>query len=291
MLTKKAYGKINLGLDVLGRRPDGYHEVSMIMQTVGIHDILTFEKTEEPMSIVLESEFPGMPLDEKNLVYKAAWLLMEEKEEKQGVRIQIQKQIPMAAGMAGGSSDCAAALLGINELFSYGYTMDELLAKGKTLGADVPYCLLGGTCLSEGIGEILTKLFPAPDCHVLLAKPEEGVSTKEVYEALDSLSSYPHPDIKGMQQCITEGDYKGMTEKLKNVLEFVTVPRHPKIAKIKEMMMENGADGALMSGSGPTVFGLYSDKQKAEDAMEKIRASRLAKDLFLTTFVEMHERR
>lgn len=176
MIREKAYAKINLGLDVLRRRPDGYHEVKMIMQTVDICDDLTFEKREEP-GIGFQIEGADLPADENNLVYRAAALLTEKRQIKKGVSITLQKRIPVAAGMAGGSADAAAALRGLNALFEMGYSMEELKEFGVTLGADIPYCIQGGTMLSEGIGEILTPLTAPPACHVVIAKPDIDVST------------------------------------------------------------------------------------------------------------------
>ena len=196
-LMLKSLGKINLGLDVLGRRENGYHVVRMVMQTVYHYDQITLTKTKKP-GIVLETNLFFLPVDEGNLAYRAAKLLMDEFDIKEGVHIQLEKHIPVAAGMAGGSSNAAAVLYGINRMFSLGLSMEELMERGVTLGADVPYCIMRGTVLAEGIGEILTPLPPMPKCYVLIAKPPISVSTKLVYEKLDSHEIENHPDIDGI---------------------------------------------------------------------------------------------
>ena len=282
--VKKAYAKINLGLDVIGRLPNGYHEVKMIMQTVGIYDVLTLEKI--PEGIVVTTDNGELPTDENNLIYKSAKIMMEKYHLPGGVRIHLEKNIPIAAGMAGGSTDAAATFIGMNELFEIGADEEELREHGVKVGADVPYCIMGGTALAEGIGEILSPL-PAPkDCHLLIAKPDINVSTKYVYEHLDAEGVEKHPDIDGMVEALKQGTLKGIVERLGNVLETVTVKRYPIIQEIKEIMLENGADGSLMSGSGPTVFGIFTEKGKAESALKKLREKELAKQLFVTGFVK-----
>lgn len=281
---KKAYAKINLGLDVIDRLPNGYHEVKMIMQTVGIYDVLTLEKI--PEGIVVTTDNGELPTDENNLIYKSAKIMMEKYHLPGGVRIHLEKNIPIAAGMAGGSTDAAATFIGMNELFEIGADEEELREHGVKVGADVPYCIMGGTALAEGIGEILSPL-PAPkDCHLLIAKPDINVSTKYVYEHLDAEGVEKHPDIDGMVEALKQGSLKGIVERLGNVLETVTVKRYPIIQEIKEIMLENGADGSLMSGSGPTVFGIFTEKEKAESALKKLREKELAKQLFVTGFVK-----
>jgi len=287
-LELKAYGKINLGLDVVRKREDGYHEVRMIMQTVNLYDKITMERTEEA-GIRTETNLPYVPDDEGNLAYRAAKLLMDEFKLPGGVRIQIRKFIPVAAGMAGGSTDAAAVLVGMNRMFGLKLTKRELMKRGVKLGADVPYCIMRGTALSEGIGEILTELPPAPQCHLILAKPQVSVSTKAVYGKLraNELKLEEHPDIDGMVAAIREGDLDGVVSRLGNVLETVTIPDHPEIGEIKRILTENGADGALMSGSGPTVFGIFRDREAAERACEALRKAehgRLARQLYLTSF-------
>lgn len=281
--TQKAYAKINLGLDVLRRREDGYHEVKMIMQTVNICDDLTFERTEQP-GIRIQTDHVELPVDQNNLIYKAADMLMREKGITEGVKITLTKRIPIAAGMAGGSSDAAATMRGLNHLFAMGYTTEELQRLGVKLGADIPYCIVGGTMLSEGIGEILSPLPTPPACYLVVAKPDINVSTKFVYENLHADSLTRHPDIDGMIEAIKEGNLQGMTDRLGNVLETVTVKEYPVIEEIKELMRREGAENALMSGSGPTVFGIYADQDQAKKAALEIERKEMAKQVFVTTF-------
>ena len=284
----KALAKINLGLDVLRRKEDGYHEVKMIMQTINLHDQIHIRKIEEE-EIRVRTNLYYLPNNENNLAYKAAKMLKDEFGLPGGISINLKKVIPVAAGMAGGSSDAAAVLFGINKMYGLKLSMQELMDRGVKLGADVPYCIMRGTALSEGIGEILTELPPAPQCHIVLAKPQVAVSTKVVYGKLraNELTADQHPDIDGMVEAIKNEDLDGVISRLGNVLETVTVPDHPEIAKIKEIMMENGADGALMSGSGPTVFGIYKDKKAAEKTCEVLKQAdggRLTRQVYLTRF-------
>lgn len=283
MIRQRAYAKINLGLDVLRRRPDGYHEVKMIMQTVDICDDLTFEKRKEP-GIAFRIEGSDLPADENNLVYRAAALLMEKGQIREGVSITLHKRIPIAAGMAGGSADAAAAMRGLNELFEMGYSAEELKKTGVTLGADIPYCIEGGTMLSEGIGEILTPLPAPPDCHLVIAKPDIDVSTAFVYGHLQADRLPFHPDIDGMAAALAAGDLRGITDRMGNVLETVTVKEYPVIDKLKRKMCELGAENALMSGSGPTVFGIYKEKEAAQKAAAAIKEEEPAGAVFVTAF-------
>lgn len=278
----KAYAKINLGLDVLGRLENGYHEVKMVMQTVGIYDELSFEKTE--VGIVVTTDSGEIPTDENNLIYKAAKLMIETYGISEGVRIHLKKNIPIAAGMAGGSTDAAATMKGMNRLFDLGCDMKELMELGVRIGADVPYCVMGGTALAEGIGEKLTALPPAPECILLIAKPDINVSTKYVYEHLDAEGVDEHPDIDGMVAAIEAESLQGILDRMGNVLETVTVKAHPIIDTIKERMKDLGAAEAMMSGSGPTVFGIFTDENKARKAYEQIKNEQLAKQIFLTEF-------
>lgn len=280
----KAMAKINLGLDVVRRREDGYHEVRMIMQTVNLYDKLVITVNEEP-GIRLTTNLGFLPVNEDNLIYKAARLLMDEYDIKKGVDIQLQKFIPVAAGMAGGSTDAAATLIGMNRLFHLNLSKQQLMDYGVKLGADVPYCIAGGTALSEGIGEILTPLPDVPKGYVLVAKPGINVSTRFVYTNLKLNEETEHPDIDAQIEAIKEQDFRKMAGLMGNVLETVTIPAHPIIQEIKDFMMTEGAVNAMMSGSGPTVFGLFEDKQLAEKTCEKLRESRLAKMVFLTTFI------
>ena len=287
-LELKAYGKINLGLDVVRRREDGYHEVRMIMQTVRVYDAIELNRTEEE-GIRLSTNLYYLPDNENNLGYRAAKLLMDEFGIRDGVEIKMKKFIPVAAGMAGGSSDAAAVLFGVNKMFGLGLSKQELMERGVRLGADVPYCIMRGTALSEGIGEILTPLPPMPQCRVLIAKPAVSVSTKHVYESLNlpSLGAEAHPDIDAMRAAIEKKDLSGVVSQLGNVLETVTIPETPVIQTLKDKMMEMGADGSLMSGSGPTVFGLFTNQTAAQAAYEELRygsSQDLAKQVYLTSF-------
>lgn len=277
----RALGKINLGLDVLGRRENGYHDVRMVMQTVYLYDLITLEKKEEP-GIELATNLSFLPVNENNLAYRAAKLLVDEFQIREGIRITLEKHIPVAAGMAGGSSNAAAVLYGMNRLFSLGLTEDQLMERGVTLGADVPYCILRGTVLAEGIGEILTPLPPLPRCYILLAKPPVNVSTKMVYEKLDSCQIPEHPDIDGLMDGLKNQDLEKVASSMGNVLEKVTIEEYPVIDKIKQVMKENGALNAMMSGSGPTVFGIYRERAKARAAAARIREQKLAKQVYVT---------
>ena len=282
----KALAKINLGLDVLRKREDGYHDVRMIMQTVRIFDRLALVKQDKE-GIRVRTNLYYLPANENNLVYKAANLLFEEFDIPGGLSIDLKKYIPVAAGMAGGSSDAAAVLYGLNRMYGLGLSQEQLMERGVKIGADVPYCIMRGTALAEGIGERLTSLPPMPPCNILVAKPGISVSTKYVYENLHANDLRPeqHPDIDGILDALKKQDLRGMAEALRdgNVLETVTASAYPVIGTLKETMEENGAAVALMSGSGPTVFGIYEDRMQARRAMAAIRKSRLAKQLFLTT--------
>ncbi|MBQ7775144.1 MAG: 4-(cytidine 5'-diphospho)-2-C-methyl-D-erythritol kinase [Lachnospiraceae bacterium] len=280
--VRKAYAKINLGLDVIGRLENGYHEVKMIMQTVGIYDVLTLEKI--PEGIMVTTDNGELPTDENNLIYKSAKLMIEKYNIQEGVHIHLEKNIPIAAGMAGGSTDAAGTFMGMNELFELGAAEEDLRELGVKVGADVPYCIMGGTALAEGIGEKLTRLSTPPDCHLLIAKPDINVSTKYVYEHLDAEGVEKHPDIDGMIEALELGSLEGVIARLGNVLENVTVKKYPIIEEIKQCMLENGAAGSLMSGSGPTVFGIFKEKEAAEKALHILEEKQLAKQLFVTGF-------
>lgn len=277
----KALAKINLGLDVLGRRENGYHDVRMIMQSIYLYDEVKIERTENP-GIELKSNLYFLPTGEGNIAYKAAKMLMEEFQITEGVRITLNKHIPVAAGMAGGSSNAAAVLFGMNKIFELKLTQQELMERGVRLGADVPYCIMRGTVLAEGIGEELTTLTPMPKCFVLIAKPPVSVSTKVVYEALDAKEIVDHPDINGLIAGLEHRDLKEIAACMGNVLEDVTIPMHPVIEEIKQEMKRSGALNAMMSGSGPTVFGLFETKSAARKAQERIRKKALAKQVYVT---------
>lgn len=283
MVTVQAMAKINLGLDVLRRREDGYHEVKMVMQTVKLHDTLTLKVSKEQgVSICVDAK--ELPTNENNLIVKAARLLYAHYPIHEGVEISLTKRIPIAAGMAGGSTDAAATLVGMNRLFHLGCSVERLKELGVTIGADIPYCIQGGTALSEGIGERLTPLPEFGDGHLVIAKPDIYVSTKYVYQNLDLGSLKHHPDIDGMAEAIRNRDLKGIADRMENVLESVTQKEYPVIGRLKEMMKEAGAMNALMSGSGPTVFGIFDDQRKARQALEEIKKSGIAPQCFLTAF-------
>ncbi len=280
----KALAKINLGLDVLRRREDGYHEVKMIMQTIGLCDELEIRRTKQP-GIQVETNLYYLPTNENNLVYKAAQLLKDEFGLRDGIGIRLRKRIPVAAGMAGGSSDAAAVLWGMNQMYKLGLSRQELMDRGVKLGADVPYCVLRGTALAEGIGEKLSVLPPMPKCYILIAKPGISVSTKFVYENLHANDLRPeqHPDVDAMIRAMEKKDLGLLASRMGNVLETVTVPAYPVIDEIKRFMVEHGALGAMMSGSGPTVFGIYDTRGKARQAYRELRSRKLAKQVYLTT--------
>lgn len=278
-IQMKALAKVNLGLDVIRRREDGYHEVKMIMQTVRLYDRIILEKTQQGIS--METNLSFLPVNEQNIAYRAAKMLMDEFHIQSGLHIKIDKHIPVAAGMAGGSTDGAAVLYGVNKIFELGLTKRQLMERGVKLGADVPYCIMRGTVLSEGIGEILTPVPSLPDCHILIAKPPVSVSTKHVYENLKLDKIEKHPDIDGMVEALRIEDLHGVTQRMENVLETVTIPEHPEIQQIKDLMIKEGALNALMSGSGPTVFGIFDDREKGMRARDLLRKSSLARQTYL----------
>ena len=277
----QAFAKINLGLDVLGKREDGYHEVRMIMQTIRMYDQLDMRKSVEP-GIHLTTNKKYIPVDENNLVWRAAKLMMDTCGIIEGVSIHLHKVIPVAAGMAGGSSDAAATLVGMNRLFHCGLSKEKLMELGVQIGAEGPYCVLRGTALAEGIGEKLTVLPPMPDCWILIGKPGISVSTKYVYTTLDLNTDTVHPDIDGMKKALEDGNLYGITERMGNVLQDVTIPAYPEVERIKEQMKALGAVNAMMSGSGPTVFGIFDNEEKAQKACQKLRESGSCQQVFLT---------
>ncbi len=281
-ISLKALAKINLGLDVVRRREDGYHEVRMVMQTIHLYDRLEMEKTATP-GIELSTNLSYLPVNENNLVYRAGKLLMDEFGIAEGIKVYLNKRIPVAAGMAGGSTDAAAMLYGMNELFELELSREQLMERGVKIGADVPYCLMRGTALAEGIGEKLTPLAPMVKCPVLIAKPAISVSTKFVYQNLKLDADTKHPDIDRLIKDIRAQDLGAIAGDMGNVLESVTIPNYPVIAQIKEQMMDSGAINAMMSGSGPTVFGLFEEEETAQAAYQKMKESSLAKQVYLTT--------
>ena len=319
-ISKKAYAKVNLSLDIVGRREDGYHLVRMVMQSLGIADDLVFERLDTPKIEVLlngnvgdgsemnseatsgDKNLGRVPLDEDNLIYKVARLMLEQhvwkRQPDAGVRITLTKNIPIAAGMAGGSSDAAATFRGINELFEVGLLDKDLMDMGVTLGADIPYCIMGGTALSEGIGEELTRLPDLPDCYFLVAKPPISVSTGEAYGGYDRLISeleeteegsarrrVKSPDVDGQVDAIYSGNLQGVADRFLNVLEYVTAENHPEIKELERIMLEGGAINSMMSGSGPTVFGIYDSLEAAEASYRKIVDEKKANQVFITKAV------
>ena len=278
----KALAKINLGLDVLGRRENGYHDVRMVMQSIYLYDEVRIEKA-EPEEISVISNLSFLPTGEGNIAYKAAKLLKDEFQIKDGIKITLNKHIPVAAGLAGGSSNAAAVLFGMNRMFWLGLSQKELMERGVKLGADVPYCIMRGTVLAEGIGEELSVLPAMPKCTVLIAKPPVSVSTKVVYEALDSGNIVKHPDIDGIIEGLRNRDLRQVAASMGNVLEDVTIPMHPVIEDIKNEMKACGALNAMMSGSGPTVFGLFESRAAAREAQRRIREKSLTKQVYVTS--------
>ena len=283
----KAYGKINIGLDVIRKREDGYHDLDMIMQTVGVYDdvIISRKDGTQTYEIEVSTDADVLPNDKGNLAFMAAKVLMEAYDIKSKVKIHINKRIPIAGGMAGGSADCAAVLRGVNKLFQLGLTDEQLQEYGVKLGADVPYCIVGGTKRAQGIGEILIDLPTPPKCYVIIAKPDAFVSTKFVYSHIRPVQIENHPDIDGIIESIKAGDLYGMCEKIANVMEDVTIPEYPIIQKVKDILKSNGAVNALMSGSGPTVFGIYDDEEKAKQSMDALSGKEFVSQLYLTKFI------
>lgn len=264
MITVEGNAKINLTLDILGKRPDGYHEVAMVMQSIGLHDTLTLSKISSGIELTLD--VPGLEADERNLAWRAARLLLDGEGVKGGVRIALTKRIPIAAGLAGGSADAAAVLRGVNALYELGLTQAELCAYGAKLGSDIPFTIVGGTMLATGRGEVLEALDPVPPFWVVLAKPKISVSTAWAYKRYDEQGAEQHPDNAAIIQAIAKCDRAGIASLLCNVLERVTIKQYPVIAAYKEWMMEKGALASMMSGSGPTVFGLFSAEEEARRA-------------------------
>lgn len=278
-----AYGKLNLGLDVIGKREDGYHLVRMIMQSVKLRDKLEFGKNVSD-AIAIETNVRYLPINENNLIYKAIELIRNEYGIRDGITVKLDKRIPVAAGMAGGSADAAAAIKAMNKLFGLNMNPERMAELGLRLGADVPYCLMGGTALAEGIGDRLTRLKPVPEATVLLVKPAVSISTKQVYEKIDSVDCYAHPDIDGLIAAIEAEDLLKMCSLFGNVLENVSCNDYPVITDIKKRMLLLGADGAMMSGSGPTVFGIFTDREAAERAYYEFKGGEFGRNTFLTGF-------
>ncbi len=262
-----APAKINIGLDVVGRREDGYHEVRMIMQSIRLFDRLTLNRKKDP-GVRLTTNLKFLPTDDNNLIVKSAKMLMKEFNLEGGLNINLEKRIPVAAGMAGGSTDAASTMIAINQMYDLNLSNSQLMKRAAKIGADIPYCVMKGTALAEGIGEKLSTIPKLPNCTVLIVKPKIHVSTKEVYSKLQIDENTVHPDIKKMVEAMKKKDLEELCSNIGNVLETVTIPMYPEIQDIKDFMMENGALGSLMSGSGPTVFGIFTDKDVATKTKE-----------------------
>ena len=278
----KSYAKINLTLDVLGKLPDGYHEVRMIMQTVNLFDLMVVDKVQRGICISTNCKY--IPTNEKNIAYKAAKLFFEKSGISGGVKLLIRKNIPVSAGLAGGSGNAAAVLCALNML--YGMPLEEavIYELAKNLGADVPYCITGGTCLAEGIGERLTQLSPLPGFPIVLVKPDISISTAEIYKRIDDEQDILHPDTDAALDAIKNRDYEKLFGCMQNVMEAVTKKMCPEISKISEDMYKLGAKAALMSGSGPTVYGIFEDNVSAKKALDAI--SERYKQVFLAHICE-----
>ena len=283
-IERKAYAKINLGLDVTGVREDGYHIVKMIMQNVDLYDTLTFEDNDSG-EIVLTASTDKIETDERNLICKVAKQLKEKFDVKKGVTMHLVKRIPVAAGMAGGSTDGAATYLALNELWELGLSKKELCELAVSLGADIPYCIMGGTALAEGIGEELTPISDMPACHLVIAKPAIDVSTGWVYKELDSKEVITHPNIDGIRAAIEAGDLNKMCSLIGNVLEDVTAAKYKEVGQLEEILRKEGAVGAFMTGSGPTVFGVFDKKEAAEAGYKAVVDSKLAPQVFLSASI------
>lgn len=293
LLNYKARAKINLGLDVCRRLENGYHEVKMVMQTIDLYDELTLKKRQNSDIILLINSVDNLGKLEDNLIYKAAKLMQERYHIDQGIEISLKKNIPVAAGMAGGSTDAAAVMLAMNELFELGISKEELMERALPLGADIPFCIMGGTALAEGIGEKLTPLPQPPHAEIVVVKPPIMVSTAKVYQSLDLNKMEKHPDIDGMVKALEEGDLNGIAQRMENVMETVTETEFPVITDIKKMLTGNGALSAMMSGSGPSIFGVFQNAATAADAAEYVRRTLEQKgihaQIHVTTFYNQQE--
>lgn len=277
----KAYGKINISLDIVGKREDGYHLLKMIMQNVDLYDSMSFEKCSKGINITCNK--PYIPTDERNLVYKAAKLFMDTYDIKEGINIYLKKNIPVAAGMAGGSADAAAVFKALTEVFKIDADDNELMNLGVKIGADVPYCIMGGTALCEGIGEVITPLAPFKNHILVLVKPNFGVSTKEVYKNLDINKIFKHPDTEALIKAMEEERLADVCNNMKNLLENVTLRKYPVLKRIKEDMIKMGAMGSMMSGSGPTIFAFFDDMLKAQRCYDKFKTQ--YKEVYITRTV------
>lgn len=281
--TIRAHAKINLTLDVVGRREDGYHLVEMVMQSIGLHDLVTVAIETGTPGISIRTSDEQLADDESNLCYRAAALFLQETGvPDNGIAIEVTKQIPMAAGLAGGSTDAAAVLVLLDRLYQTGLTQEQLCAMGLKIGADVPFCILGGTILAQGIGEKLTRLPDAPNPIIVLCKPPVAVSTPEIYRAIDSYEIEEHPSTEAMVRAMEQCNLQELANELENVMQPVTAERYPEILEIRETMLDCGAVGALMSGSGPSTFGIFVDPDEAQEAYDKLKEQ--YPDTFMTDF-------
>lgn len=283
-ITVEAPAKLNLTLDVLGKREDGYHEMKMVMQSVSLTDRVTLT-TGEGKGINLSTNLGFLPLDEHNLAVAAARKLQQATEAEWGeLTIELEKRIPVCAGMAGGSSDAAAVLRGLNRLCGLGLSLQELAGIGEKVGSDVPYCVLGGTALAQGRGEVISPLPSLPECYVVLAKPGFPISTPELFAQLDDRRTRRRPDTAGMLKALEEGDLGAVARRMFNIFEEVLPPRkRAQVEELKGELLRCGALGASMTGTGPTVFGLFEEEQAAREAEEALKA--LCKEVFLAKTV------
>ena len=276
----KAYAKINLMLDICAKRNDGYHDLFMIMQSIGVYDTVTVERS-KGRKISISCNVNDIPLDSNNIAYKAAEAFFNANRIRvtsRGISINIVKRIPHAAGLAGGSADGAAVIVALNKLYNTNLNENELCKIGAKVGADVPFCIIGGTLLAQGIGEILSKVKPLRKCHILLAKPDYGVNTGKAFSQFDEHGKNHSPDCLGMLCAIQKRDLKDISLRLENVFEqFIEVPNR---IYMKEILRSNGALGACMSGSGPTVYGIFDNKEAAVNASDELK--QYAKDIILT---------
>jgi 4-diphosphocytidyl-2-C-methyl-D-erythritol kinase len=281
VIILKARAKINLALDVIRKRDDGYHDLEMIMQTLYLHDTLLIRKTSKyPFKLATDAE--RLPCDERNLVHQAAAYMMKEFKISTGLFMHIKKEIPMAAGLAGGSADCAAALVGLNKMFNLGLSVSDLMAIGKRFGADVPYCVIGGLCKAEGIGDVLTPLPRCKGMPVVLAKPPISLSTAQVFKEFIVGEAALRPDIGKMIEDLGKNDIASAARGFCNVLEPANIHKHPEIGLIKKELEAAGCLGSLMSGSGPSVFGFFDSQKAAWSAMRRLRVVFPRTEVFLT---------
>lgn len=278
----KARAKINISLDIVGKRENGYHEVEMIMQTINLYDDMTLSKKDDD-EITIKTNLTYLPTDRRNLIYQIIEYMKSEFNIKEGIHVDLFKRIPVAAGLAGGSSNGAQTILGMNQLFDLNLDTDTMLSIGQRFGSDIPYCMIQGTALATGLGEKIELLNPFPDFHVVLLKPKFGVSTATVYKGYNMNEAKKHPPTAALIEAIGNQDRTFICNNLVNVLESVSCKLHPEITMIKEQLIELEADGVLMSGSGPSVFGLFTDKVKAQVAVDVFKQSKQMQYVYLTT--------